>query len=523
MTIPNTLDEAGIVEVMSKDITKQITRKEPAIPNEAAISTKEDQNLNIGSNLNLDPNINKPTNTWLNKHDEGILSIIEKMSFFYPDSPVKHEASNPPSLDYIAAERLVPPAHTDHVFLKSHDVSELRKDFPILHKKIDGHKLIWLDNAATSQKPQIVIDTLKKYYEHMNSNIHRGNHSLSKEASDMYENTREKVANFIHAQSQKEIVFVRGATEGINFVANTYGQQHVSSHDEIIISAIEHHSNILPWQVLAQNKRARLRVIPIDQKGNISLDEYASMLSQKTKIVAITQVSNALGTVLPVKIMTQMAHHVGACVLIDAQSVPHFNVDVSSIDCDFAVFSGHKMFAPTGIGAVYGKEKILSTLPPWQLGGGMIEKVTFEESTYAAHPYRFEAGTGSIAEVAGLGAAIDYLNQIGMDYIFSYEKKLMTYAIQKLSSVPNLIIIGSPRERIGSLPFIMKGIDTMEVGDYLNTYGIALRTGHHCAQPTMQFYGVESMVRPSFAFYNTYEDIDFLTEVLKKLAALHHA
>jgi cysteine desulfurase/selenocysteine lyase len=402
------------------------------------------------------------------------------------------------------------------------DVNLIRKDFPILQENIHGKPLIWLDNAATTQKPQIVIDTVNNYYTHLNSNIHRGAHTLAKISTDLYEETRQKMAKFIGAGSDKEIVFVRGATEAINLIANTLGKKYVNQGDEILVSQIEHHSNILPWQVLCRERGATLKVIPINHKGEILLEQYEDLLSHKTKLVAITHVSNSIGTVVPIDAMTKMAHRYGAMVLVDgAQAAPHMAIDVAAIDCDFYVISGHKMFAPTGIGVLYAKYAILENLPPWQVGGGMIEHVTFENVKYAPAPYKFEAGTGHIAGVIGLGAAIDYLNQVGLQNIAIYEHELMEYALQKIASLSGVILIGNPRERAGVISFVMKSVDTGTVGEYLDKWGIALRVGHHCAQPALNFFKVEATIRPSIALYNTRAEIDVFIKAMESISSNH--
>lgn len=451
---------------------------------------------------------------------KDILSCVEKMSFGYSLKEAlpatKVEANN--LLSSVGVPFFLK-AIGSTPYASSFNVENIRKDFPILKELVHGKSLIWFDNAATSQKPKSVIDALQHYYLHENSNIHRGNHTLSLEASEKYEQTRKKVARFIHANSEKEIVFVRGATEGINLVANAFGEKFIQKGDEVIISLLEHHSNILPWKVICEKRGAVLRVIPINENGELMMDEFAKLLNNKTKLVAIAHVSNALGTVTAVEKIVQMAHHYGAYVLVDgAQSVPHFEVNVRTIDCDFYVFSAHKMCGPMGIGVLYGKEPILDQLPPWQVGGGMIERVTMEKITYAKAPYKFEAGTGNIASVVGLDAAIDYFDSIGMSRIAAYETELMNYAITQLSTVPKLKLIGAAPHRVGSIPFVISGVDPDKIGFYLNEYGIALRTGHHCAQPLMDFYNVQGMVRPSFAFYNTTQEIDALVSALEKFS-----
>ena len=401
------------------------------------------------------------------------------------------------------------------------DIASVRRDFPILNERVNGHPLIWLDNAATTQKPQSVIDRLKYFYEHENSNIHRAAHELAARATDAYEDARTKVARFLNAGSSKEIVFVRGATEAINLVAQAWGRRHIQRDDEIVISWIEHHANIVPWQMLAAEKGARLRVIPVDDDGQILLDEYEKLLNPRTRLVSFTQVSNALGTVTPAHQMIQMAHRYGARVLLDgAQAVSHMPIDVQSLDCDFYVFSGHKVFAPTGIGVLYGKPDALADTPPWQGGGNMILDVTFEKTVYQVPPGRFEAGTGNIADAVGLGAAIDYVERIGMANIARYEHELLVYATQGLLTIPGLRLIGTAKEKAGVLSFVLEGFRTEEVGAALNREGIAVRSGHHCAQPSLRRMGVETTVRPSLALYNSFGDIDALIAALRKLKTL---
>jgi cysteine desulfurase/selenocysteine lyase len=399
------------------------------------------------------------------------------------------------------------------------DVNAIRRDFPILSERVNGKQLVWLDNAATTQKPKAVIDRLAYFYEHENSNIHRAAHELAARATDAYESARGKVARFIGASSTEEIIFVRGATEAINLVAKTWGNQHIGAGDEIVVSHLEHHANIVPWQQLASEKGARLRVIPVDDTGQILLDEYRKLLNDRTKLVAITQVSNALGTVTPVQEIVALAHRAGAKALVDgAQSVSHMRVDVQALDADFFVFSGHKIFGPTGIGVVYGKRDILEDMPPWQGGGNMIADVTFERTIYQPPPNRFEAGTGNIADAVGLGAALDYLDRIGMENIARYEHDLLGYATQRLQTVPGLRLIGTAREKASVLSFVLAGYKTEEVGAALNREGIAVRSGHHCAQPILRRFGLEATVRPSLAFYNTCEEVDALFNVVWRLA-----
>lgn len=398
------------------------------------------------------------------------------------------------------------------------DVNAIRRDFPVLKELVHGRPLIWLDNAATTQKPQAVIDRLSHFYRHENSNIHRAAHELAARATDAYEDARKKTGRFINAPSADEIVFVRGTTEGINLVAQSWGRQHIQQGDEIVISWLEHHANIVPWQQLCNEKGAVLRVAPVDDHGQVLLDEYQKLLNSRTKLVAFSQVSNALGTITPAQQMIAMAHRVGARVLVDgAQSVSHMRVDVQQLDCDWFVFSGHKVFAPTGIGALFGKAELLNSMQPWQGGGNMIEDVTFEKTTYQSAPARFEAGTGNIADAVGLGAAIDYVQRIGIDNISRYEHQLLVYATRGLSTVPGLKLIGTAPEKASVLSFVLKGFSSEEVGSALNREGIAVRAGHHCAQPILRRYGLETTVRPSLAFYNTCAEIDFLISALLRI------
>ena len=400
------------------------------------------------------------------------------------------------------------------------DVNQVRRDFPILHQHVNGRPLVWLDNAATTQKPQSVIDRISEYYRHDNSNIHRAAHELAARSTDAYEGAREKAQKFLNAGSPNEIVFVRGATEAINLVAKSWGSQYLQPGDEIIVSHLEHHANIVPWQQLAATKNLKLKVIPVDDDGQLLLDEYSKLLSNKTKLVSFTQVSNALGTVTPAKTIAQMAHAVGAKVLVDgAQAVSHMPVNVRELDADWYVFSGHKVFGPTGIGVLYGKEDLLNGTDPWQGGGNMIKDVTFEHTTYQPAPAKFEAGTGNIADAIGLGAAIDYVTGIGMHLIAQYEHYLLQYATRLLKDIPGLRLIGTAPDKAGVLSFVLNGYKTEEVGSALNANGIAVRSGHHCAQPILRRFGQESTVRPSLALYNTCGDIDALISVLHRLSS----
>ncbi|QGM44403.1 family 2A encapsulin nanocompartment cargo protein cysteine desulfurase [Methylocystis heyeri] len=425
--------------------------------------------------------------------------------------PVPAEAKGAPAY----APELAPAADQTR---QPFDPYRIKRDFPILQQQVHGKPLIWLDNAATTQKPQAVIDRLSHFYEYENSNIHRAAHALAARSTDAYEAAREKVRRFLKAPSARDIVFVRGATEGINLVAQAWGRRNVREGDEIVVSWLEHHANIVPWQMLCAEKGARLRVAPVDDRGQLILEEYEKLLNEKTKIVAMTQVSNALGTVTPVREITAMAHRHGACVLIDgAQSVSHMPVDVQSIDCDFFIFSGHKVFGPTGIGVVYGKAQVLEHMPPWQGGGNMIADVTFEKTVYQGAPERFEAGTGNIADAVGLGAALDYVEGVGMEVIARYEHDLLVYATEKMRMVPGLTFIGTAAEKASVLSFVLEGRNTQDVGKALDREGIAVRAGHHCAQPILRRFGLEATVRPSLAFYNTCADVDALVAALLKL------
>jgi len=400
------------------------------------------------------------------------------------------------------------------------DVHAIRRDFPILRERVNGKPLIWFDNAATTQKPQAVIDRVSYFYEHENSNIHRAAHELAARATDAYESARKKVARFIGAGSVDEIIFVRGTTEAINLVAKSWGAKNIGEGDEIIVSHLEHHANIVPWQQLCAEKGAKLRVIPVDDSGQVILSEYQRLLGPRTKLVAVTQVSNALGTVVPVQEIVAMAHRAGAKALVDgAQSVSHLRVNMQTLDADFFVFSGHKIFGPTGIGVVYGKKAVLEDMPPWQGGGNMILDVTFEKTVYHGPPARFEAGTGNIADAVGLGAALDYVERLGIENIARYEHELLEYATHAIKTVPGVRLIGTARDKASVLSFLLDGYTTEEVGKALNQEGIAVRTGHHCAQPILRRFGTETSVRPSLAFYNTTDEVDVMIGVLKRLAA----
>src|SRR3989440_2177269 len=398
------------------------------------------------------------------------------------------------------------------------DVERIREDFPVLRQTVNGKPLVYLDNAASSQVPQIVIDRRSVYLEQEHSNIHRGVHYLSQRATTAYEGAREKVKRFINAREARECIFVRGATEGINLVMHGYGRKFVGEGDEVIISAMEHHANIVPWQMLCEEKGARLRVIPMNDAGELLLDEYDALLNEKTKFVAFTHVSNALGTVNPIKEMIDRAHKYGVPVLIDgAQSAPHMPIDVQELDCDFYAFSGHKMFAPTGSGVVYGKKALLEMMNPFQGGGDMIKSVTFEKTTYADLPNKLEAGTPPIPSPIGLGAAIDYLNIIGREKAAAYEHELLACATERLSAIEGVRIIGTAREKLSVLSFTIDGVHPHDIGTILDQQGIAVRAGHHCAQPVMQRFNLPATARASFAFYNTKAEADALADAIEKV------
>ena len=400
----------------------------------------------------------------------------------------------------------------------SFDVARIREDFPVLRQMVNGKPLVYLDNAATTQRPQAVIDALVRYYSADNSNVHRGVHTLSQRATEDYDSGRSKARQFLNAASDEEIIFVKGTTDGINLVAHSYARQHLGEGDEIIISTMEHHSNIIPWQVLCQEKGARLRVIPISDAGELLMDEYESLLSSRTKLVAITHVSNVLGTVNPIKQIVEMAHSQGVPVLVDgAQATPHMPVDVQKLGCDFYVFSGHKIYGPTGIGVLYGKAELLEAMPPYQLGSDMIKSVTFERTVYNDLPYKFEAGTPNIAGVIGMGAAIDYLTEIGMDRIDNYEHGLLEYGTECLSGIDGVKIVGNAPGKASVLSFVMDCAHPHDIGTILDTEGVAIRTGHHCAQPLMNRYGVPATARASLSFYNTKDEVDLLVKAIDRV------
>ena len=397
-------------------------------------------------------------------------------------------------------------------------VEAIRADFPILSQKVDGKDLIWLDNGATTQKPRQVIDRISYFYENENSNIHRAAHTLAARATDAYEAARQKTANFLGAPSPENIVFVRGTTEGINLVANAYVKPLLAPGDEIILTLLEHHANIVPWQLIAKETGALLRVVPVDSSGQLEMREYEKLFNKNTKFVSATHVSNALGTITPIYELVQTAHRHGVSILIDgAQSVSHIPVNVTALDADFYVFSGHKIFAPTGIGALYGKKDALERAIPYQGGGNMIKDVTFERTVYNPAPSKFEAGTGNIADAVGLGAALDYVSGIGLENISRYEHELLQYATQELSKIKGLRLIGTAAQKASVLSFILDGYSVAHVGKHLSNHGIAVRAGHHCAQPILRHFGLESTVRPTLALYNTYGDVDALVKALREL------
>jgi len=404
---------------------------------------------------------------------------------------------------------------------KAYDVQAVRKDFPILTQQVHGHPLVYLDNAATSQKPQAVIDAIVRYYSENNANIHRGVHLLSERSTKEYEDARRIVQRFVNARSVQEIIYVRGCTEAINLVADSWGRANIGPGDEIAISTMEHHSNIVPWQMLCQRTGGVLKVVPINDAGEFLVDEYAKLLGPKTKMVSVVHMSNALGTINPVKEITRLAHEAGAMVLIDgAQAVSHLSVDVQDLDCDFYAFSGHKLYGPTGIGVLYGKKEILDAMPPYQGGGDMISSVTFEHTTYNALPYKFEAGTPHIEGGIVLGTAIEYVQELGLDAIARHEHELLEYATESLNEVPGIRIYGTARNKASIVSFTLDGVHPHDIGTILDQEGVAIRTGHHCVQPVMQRYGIPATARMSLACYNTREEIDALVGALQKVIEL---
>lgn len=407
----------------------------------------------------------------------------------------------------------------ESIRIGSKTLAQIRSDFPILSEKVNGNNLVWLDNGATTQRPKAVIDRLSYYYEHENSNVHRGAHTLAARSTDAYENARNIVRDFIGAPSAEEVVFVRGTTEGINLVANAYVKPTLEPGDEIIVSILEHHANIVPWQLIAQETGAIIKVIPCDETGQLIIHEYEKLFTKRTKFVTVTHVSNVLGTVTPVEELVAIAHRHGVRILVDgAQSIAHIPINVAALDTDFFVFSGHKIFAPTGIGVVYGKKELLEAARPYHGGGNMIADVTFERTIYNSIPNKFEAGTGSIADAVGLGAALSYLTEIGMPCVFRWEHELLQYALKEMKAVQGLTLVGTALNKASALAFKLDGYSDEEVGKRLDAYGIAVRTGHHCAQPVLRHFGYESVVRPTLAIYNSPDDIDALVRALKTFA-----
>jgi len=397
------------------------------------------------------------------------------------------------------------------------DVNEIRKSFPVLEREVNNQLLVYLDNAATSQKPQVVIDALNYYYSNYNANIHRGIHTLAEEATAAFEATRKSVQKFINAPSSEEIIFTRGTTEGINLVAYTWGRKNIHEGDEIIVSTMEHHSNIVPWQILCDEKKAVLKVIPINDDGELLMEEYKKLLSSKTKLVSIVHVSNALGTINPVKEIIEEAHKIGALVLVDgAQSSVHLDIDVQKMDCDFFAFSGHKVYGPTGVGALYGKRKILEEMPVFMGGGEMIKEVTFEKTTFNELPYKFEAGTPNIADTIALKVALDFITETKKNIIRNHENDLLKYATEQMSAIEGLRIIGTAKNKVSLISFVIKNIHPQDIGVLLDNQGIAVRTGHHCTEPLMKRFGIPGTVRASFAMYNTKEEVDRLVNAIKK-------
>jgi cysteine desulfurase/selenocysteine lyase len=437
-----------------------------------------------------------------------------------PEGSLKAETLRAKALHAEAPHAEAPHVGSALPYVGTTPLEKIRADFPILSERIDGRPLVWLDNAATTQRPRQVIDRLVYYYEHENSNVHRGAHTLAARSTDAFEDARGKVARFIGAPGADNIVFVRGTTEGLNLVANAYVKPLLRPGDEIILTLLEHHANIVPWQLIAEETGAVLRVAPVDESGQIILPEYAKLFNRNTRFVSMTQVSNALGTVAPVREMIAIAHGFGVRACVDgAQSISHMPVNVSALDADFFVFSGHKIFGPNGIGALYGKEDVLAAARPWQGGGNMIADVTFERTLYQKAPQKFEAGTGNIADAVGLGAAIDYVSAIGIENIAAYEHELLDYGMRELRAVPGLTLVGTAAQKASVLSFVLDGHDNEEVGKYLNKASIAVRAGHHCAQPILRRFGYEGTVRPSLAFYNTPAEIELLAQTLHKLAA----
>jgi len=506
--------DAIAVETLSMDPVQPVgIPSVPALP--AAVQAAMERN---SRGLDLDPARLSQAISELVALRQPSDSTLRNLRFNLPPQANEHAFGTRGPIS--ESNRSRGPADSASVVARSRPLhlASIREDFPALHQSIHGHPLIWLDNAATTHKPRSVIDAMARFYSHDYSNIHRAAHALAARATDHYESARQTVSDLINASSSDDIVFVRGTTEGINLVAHTIKGM-LREGDEILVSEFEHHANIVPWQMISKETRTRLRVIPFDDSGELMIEEYRRLLGPRTRLVAVTHASNTLGTVLPIEEMTRLAHHHGAAILIDgAQSIAHMKIDVQAIGCDFFVFSGHKVFAPTGIGVVYMHPEIQSKLPPWQGGGNMIRRVTFDETTYADPPAIFEAGTPSIGDAVGLRAALDYLQQFDPAAVQAHEHALLDHAVRGLKAIPGVTIYGNPTHKIGVVSFTLDGYSTEQVGQALDRVGIAVRTGHHCAQPSLRHFGLESTVRPSFAIYNTHDEVDVLVDSVRRLA-----
>ena len=515
----NPLFQPDLLEHLAQTIIQELQRHDLGASRAKGLSTDRDDLVPSTPATSLAAVGERPTVPFTVPLATPSFYFIEELETKIPDLPAvvakPGQLVQVPGIDPL----FVPQASGRSVQRPSFfDVHTIRLDFPILQERVNGKPLIWFDNAATTQKPQAVIDRLVHFYSHENSNVHRAAHELAARSTDAYEAARETVRRFLNASSANEIIFVRGTTEGINLVAKSWGQQTLQAGDEIVLTHLEHHANIVPWQQLAAQTGAKLRVVPVDDHGQILLAEYQQLLNSRTKLVAFSHVSNALGTITPAKQIIDLAHRVGAKVLLDgAQSVSHIPIDVQQLGCDWFVFSGHKVFGPTGIGVLYGQEDLLNATVPWQSGGNMIVDVTFERTVYQAAPTRFEAGTGNIADAVGLGTALDYVQQIGLATIANYEHELLEYATAGLTTIPGLRLIGTAADKAGVLSFVLEGFDVEFIGQALNREGIAVRAGHHCAQPILRRFGLEATVRPSLAFYNTKAEVDALVAALERL------
>ncbi|CCI21985.1 Cysteine desulfurase [Microcystis aeruginosa PCC 9809] len=527
----NPLFQPDLLEHLAQTIIQELQRHD--LKAEVAKGLSTDRDYLVPSAAAIPPTLDLPATPATSPAAVGerptvpLAVPLATPSFYF----IEELETKIPDLPAVVAKpgQLVPVAGIDPLFVPHasgrsvqrpsfFDVHTIRQDFPILQERVNGKPLIWFDNAATTQKPQAVIDRLVHFYSHENSNVHRAAHELAARSTDAYEAARETVRRFLNASSVNEIIFVRGTTEGINLVAKSWGQQTLQAGDEIVLTHLEHHANIVPWQQLAAQTGAKLRVVPVDDHGQILLAEYQQLLNSRTKLVAFSHVSNALGTITPAKQIIDLAHRVGAKVLLDgAQSVSHIPIDVQQLGCDWFVFSGHKVFGPTGIGVLYGQEDLLNATVPWQSGGNMIVDVTFERTVYQAAPTRFEAGTGNIADAVGLGTALDYVQQIGLTTIANYEHELLEYATAGLTTIPGLRLIGTAADKAAVLSFVLEGFDVEVIGQALNREGIAVRAGHHCAQPILRRFGLEATVRPSLAFYNTKAEVDALVAALERL------